>query len=103
MPFCCGKDRDVNFCPECGKPMNKEAGLRGLLRYVTQQHATYEKKAKEAEQSLKTILELAAKNPEYYSVNTYIKPRKRTAEAARKKADQWRDWQECLIKAIDGP
>ncbi len=42
MPMCCGKDRETNFCPVCGKPMDAKAGLRGLLDFISRQLKTAE-------------------------------------------------------------
>lgn len=96
--LCCGKERTGNYCPECGKAMNKEAGLRGLLRHVTERLETMTRKAAE----LKRQYDIISGNTDNY----HAAEKKRRIQAwkvAQKTADKWQEWQEALIKAIDGP
>ncbi len=41
MAKCCGKIRDANFCPECGKQLRQTANLAGLLKHIRMQEIRY--------------------------------------------------------------
>lgn len=100
MPFCCGKDRESNFCPSCGKALDPKSGLRGCLAYITTLYDAAEKKAqgKESVYKNKTTAFSGWSKPTDREIKRY----REEAEQARKKADRYKSWQEALIKAIDG-
>lgn len=100
--MCCGKERTTPFCPNCGKAMDKRAGLLGLVRYLTQQLESAQKKAK----AIETETTRLADSPESRIAGNYWHVRlialKKDHAAAMKKVEKWKDWQEELIRLIDG-
>jgi hypothetical protein len=100
MATCCGKERNTNFCPQCGKAMSKEAGLLGLKRYVDSMYEAAQARVQERKNEVARV-----ENPSTdfgYRRIQLIKDAKQSLARAVKKEEQWRDWQEALIKAIDG-
>jgi len=45
---CCGKERTTKYCPDCGKELNADAPLAGLLRHCESTLEAANKKRKEA-------------------------------------------------------
>lgn len=99
---CCGKDRVTNFCPVCGKAMNKESSLLSLVRYLGQQLAAAEKRLKEHEKHIAYYAEQAKSlSSDNHWKNKLAEQQKTIVEAAKRR-DRWKDWQEALIKLVDG-
>jgi septal ring factor EnvC (AmiA/AmiB activator) len=100
--MCCGKDRSTNFCPSCGKPMNSEAGLLGLKNYLTSNRKRAEKKISETKRELEAKESQRQPTSKNEWLESRIKELKQTITSADKSRQRWQDWEEALIKAIDG-
>jgi len=97
MPLCCGREVNSNFCPSCGKAQDPVSGLRGLLRHVQAELAKAERKASLA----KSEAEAREKESGYWAGDRAEAARQKAAKT-RREADRWKEWEESLIKAIDG-
>jgi hypothetical protein len=97
---CCGQERSTNFCPECGRAIDPTEGLRGLLRYLTEQLARFTK-VLEAHKSRLSQLERTAEAPPYYADR--LRSSKRSVAVAQRKVQQFSDWRDAVHCAIDGP
>jgi len=74
--FCCGKNRDSNFCPECGAAMCPDEIKRKIVLYFDRQAKT------------------VAKNYETRKKHNqgWAEKSKKSFEDKIKKWEEWRDW-----------
>lgn len=100
--MCCGKERTSNFCPQCGKPMNKEAGLIGLKAYIDDLFEKAVKKEKETKANYDERLKQLNNSPHNEWLQERVKENKKKHEAALRQREKFQSFQEALIRAIDG-